>query len=120
MTTKHIVQNHLHPFVSKPIISNRMKSSIKTHLSLGGGAFLPSGGSELLLQVVGFQGLADHLGLGGVGELNPVFGQMQVVHGVLLAGHTGGWAIDENLQTEDTIIRLVQLVWMSNIHESVL
>lgn len=64
-------------------------------LSLGGGTLLPSGGRELFLQVVGFQSLADHLGLGGVRELHPVFGQMQVVHGVLLAGNTGGGAIDE-------------------------
>lgn len=72
-----------------------------SYLSLGGGAFLPSGGREFLLQVVRFQRLADHLGLGGVRELHPVLGQVQVVHGVLLAGNSGGWAIDEHLKVRE-------------------
>lgn len=53
-------------------------------LSLGGGTFLPSGAREFFLEVEGFQSLADHLALGGVRELHPILGQMEVVHGILL------------------------------------
>lgn len=76
-----------------------------THLSLSDGTFVPSRASELLLEVECFQSFAHDLGLGGVWELDTVLGQMEVINGVLLAGNTGDWAIDENLN-ENTCLLL--------------